>query len=474
MSKLVGSVRFAGLFLILIWAGGSIVSGQTFTTLHSFNRNDGAIPRGELVQAQGGKLYGTTSGGGVNSGQGTIFSTTVAGSFSSLHTFHGSDGAFPVTGVVQGTDGNFYGTTENGGYGFGTIFKIPPNGEVTTIYLFCAHLPCSDGSHPVGGLVQGVDGNFYGTTQEGGTNGSGTVFVITPAGSFTTLHRFNGDGGSPLGALVQAADGNFYGTTQLGGDAGGRGTVFKITPSGILTTLHDFAGGNDGSDPFAGLVIGVDGSFYGTTYLGGLSITGCGSGCGTVFKITRGGQLTTLYKFDKITGRSPKAALILASDGNLYGTTFAGGASDEGVAFRITSAGGFSVIHDFCLEAGCSDGSEPLSALTQDTNGIFFGTTSQGGLDGQNDGSIFSLDLDLKPFVSPRPAFGRVGASIDILGTNLTGATSVSFNGVSAVFSVKSQSEIIATVPTDATSGRISVVTSHGKLLSNAKFAIIF
>ena len=221
---------------------------------------------------------------------------------------------------MQAGDGNFYGTTEWGGaYGLGTVFKISPGGTLTTLYSFCAGgLSCADGSLPTAGLVQAADGNLYGTTAEGGANTDGTVFKITPGGSLTTLHSFEGnDGGLPEAALVQATDGNLYGTTSWGG-SGGYGTVYKITLGGTLTTLHSFSGyPTDGGDPYAALVQATDGNLYGTTWRGGSYDEG------TIFKITPTGTLTTLHSFDGTDGSFVQAGLVQASDGNFYGTASA-------------------------------------------------------------------------------------------------------------------------------------------------------
>jgi uncharacterized repeat protein (TIGR03803 family) len=231
-----------------------------------------------------------------------------AETFKTLANFDGTNGDDPE-GLVQGTDGNFYGTTAGGGTGSGTIFKITPGGVLTTLHSFNT----SDGSSPLA-LVQGTDGNFYGTTYvggdlscyDGGGYGCGTVFKVTASGKLTTLHSFDGtDGSQPAASLVQATDGNFYGTTINGG-ACILGTVFKITPSGELTTLYNFCGSSDGWGP-GPLVQATDGNFYGTMYFGGAS------GLGTVFKITATGKLTTLHSFDGTDGSNPRGALVQAT-----------------------------------------------------------------------------------------------------------------------------------------------------------------
>jgi uncharacterized repeat protein (TIGR03803 family) len=211
-----------------------------------------------------------------------------APTFTVLHSFDGTDGSAPYAALVQATDGNFYGTTSGVGPSAnnGTAFKITPNGTLTTLYSFCSLSSCADGTNPLAALVQATDGNFYGTTPDGGANGYGTVFKLTAGGTLTPLHSFNvTDGAYPRGGLVQGTDGNFYGTTSgthpITGTFVGFGTVFNITPSGTLTTLHSFDF-TDGYFPSAGPVQATDGNFYGTTAEGGAN------GDGTVFSLSVG------------------------------------------------------------------------------------------------------------------------------------------------------------------------------------------
>jgi len=426
-----------------------------------------------------------------------------AQTFETVHRFDGTHGGKPTGALVQATSGNLYGTTDTGGsnnecgdgVGCGTVFEISPSGgPVKTLYSFCSQggTACTDGANPQAGLVQGTGGNFYGTTQSGGaythcgTSGScGTVFEITPGGAPTTLHSFDFTDGSGPGALVQATSGDFYGTTWLGGaDGQGIGTVFKITPSGTLTTLYSFCpqiGCKDGASP-TGLVQATNGNFYGTTYGGGAKHQG------TVFKITPSGTLTTLYSFCSQTGctdgSNPYAGLVQGTDGNLYGTTYRGGANKRGTVlygcgtvFKITSSGTLTTLYSLCSQSGCTDGNEPLAGLVQDTNGMFYGTTSHGGANatdcgGGGCGTVFSLSVGLGPFVKTQPASGKVGGFVEILGTNLTGSTSVSFNGTPAVFRVVLNSLIKTTVPAGATTGTVQVITPGGTFSSNVPFRV--
>jgi uncharacterized repeat protein (TIGR03803 family) len=418
-------------------------TGGTLTTLYSFGSRPGApqYPYGGLVLGTDGNFYGTSATGGTNnacsdsgigSGCGTVLRVTAGGTPTRLYNFcsqtNCADGSLPYAALVQGTDGSFYGTTIDGGSttcegGCGTVFKITVEGRLTTLYSFCAQANCPDGDSPYGALVQGNDGDFYGTTIGGGANGSGgTVFKITPEGTLTTLYSFCSqanctDGQGPVGGLVQGAEGSFYGTTYEGG-VKSNGTVFRITTAGTLTTLHNFCSRTncaDGSQPQAGLALGTDGSFYGTTYQGGAK------GGGTVFKITSGGMLTTLYSF--------------------------------------------------CSQANCTDGVGPLDSPMQATDGNFYGTTYGGGPPGDG-GTVFSLSVGLSPFVKTNPTSGKAGKSVMILGSNLTGTTGVSFNGTAATFTVVSSTEITATVPAGATTGAVQVTTPGGTLQSNVTFRV--
>ena len=267
--------------------------------------------------------------------------------------------------------------------------------------------------------MQATNGDLYRTTFYGGTYGIGTVFQVTTEGTLTTLHSFDGaDGANPEAGLVQANNGKPYGTTYYGG---GYGTIFDITTGDALTMLHSFEGyPTDGSHPEAGLIQATYGNLYGTTTFGGAS-SACNLdgviGCGTIFESTPAGAVTVLFSFDDADGAYPAAGLLLATNGNLYGTTTAGGPSGQG--------------------------------------------------------TIFSLSAGLGPFVETVPSSGKVGAKVTILGNNLSGSTSVTFNGTAATFTAKSSTEITTTVPTGATTGYVKVTTSTGHTLtSNVKFRV--
>jgi uncharacterized repeat protein (TIGR03803 family) len=464
-----------------------MASAQTLTTLDSFTGGvNGAFPSGTLIQGIDGYLYGTSEGGlGEGEGSGTVFRVTAAGELRTLYAFCTKsgcpDGSSAVGGLVEGPDGSFYGTTNSGGAnGRGTVFKITPKGALTTIYNFCSQPSCTDGESPAFGSLLWSNGAFYGTTQQGGTGGTGTIFKISSSGVLTTLHSFCSeqnctDGGTPSVGLIQGTDGLFYGEADLGG-ANQQGTLYQISRDGTFKTIYAFCSLSDcadGNEPIAGLVQASDGNFYGTTSgLGGFGSTPYG----TVFRITPSGTLTTLHVFDYTDG-SWGGTMIQATDGNLYGTTWHGGLFGRGTLFTITLNGTLTTIYNFCSQSSCADGDTPISGLLQETNGKFYGTTELGGAnqvcDGFTCGTIFSLSAGLAPFVKAQPTAGKVNSRVSILGNNLSGVIGVSFNGVPAAIQVVSNSLIRTTVPTGATTGRIEVRTTRGTLSSNVPFQVL-
>jgi uncharacterized repeat protein (TIGR03803 family) len=481
--------------LLLCAATAVAAPAQVFNNLVSFDGTNGAQPRAALIQGANGSLYGTTLSGGSGSCVyyqvcGTVFDITSSRVLKAviLGAPYGQD---PFASLVLGTDGNYYGTTYYGPSsalcspeGCGTVFKITPGGTLTTLHVFDS----TDGANPsYGALIQAADDNFYGTTSEGGTGvcrnvlgaGCGTVFKMTSAGTLTTLYDFNStDGAHPSGGLIQAIDGNFYGTTQQGGDAScnaplGCGTVFELTPQGALTTLHTFES-VDGAYPIGTLIQASDGNLYGTTDGGGNSNPMCGVSCGTAFRITPAGTLTTIYTFcsqTNCTDGSNPPGLIQATDGNFYGTTAGGGADGVGTIFQLTVDAALTTLHSFDY----TDGAYPYARPVQATNGTFYGTTSYGRKDTcpQGCGTTFSLSMGLGPFVTFVRAAGKVGQTGGILGQGFTGTTSVSLNGLPANFTVVSDTFIKATVPAGATTGYVTVTTPSGVLTSNVPFHVL-
>jgi uncharacterized repeat protein (TIGR03803 family) len=459
--------------IFLLGATASMASAQTFTTLAILDGNS----LGSLVQGLDGNFYGTNLAGIA----GEIFKITPTGAVTTVYAFNSTDGDYPSAGLVLATDGNFYGTTLYGGtstacstVGCGTVFKITPSGVLTTLHSF----EYTDGANPYA-LIQGSDGELYGTTSGGGSGGDGSIFKITLGGALTTLHFMGStgdDGYAPEAGLVEGADGNYYGTTAHGGSfvcTFGCGTIFKMIPDGTVTTLHNFSS-TDGSFPDAPLIQAPDGNFYGTTLYGGSGTLCIGDqyfpGCGTVFKVTPSGTLTTLYSFCTQTGCNDgwgaQAGLVQGTDGSFYGATYWGGANSDGgygsgTVFKITASGALTTLHSF----DGLDGGGPYASLIQGTDGDFYGTTA-------NYGTVYSISMGLSPFVKMLPHVGKVGGAVKILGTDLTGATSVNFNGTAALFTVVSATEITATVPAGATTGRIQVATPGGALFSGGQFLV--
>jgi uncharacterized repeat protein (TIGR03803 family) len=387
VSNTLGSVTSTGAVLSVI---SVTAPGITMSTLWSFtDGNSGEFLYSPLAQGRDGNFYGTTLEGGP-SGDGTLFRVTTNGALTTLFSFNGNNGAFPYGGLDLGKDGFFYGTAFTGGtYGDGTMFKITTAGSFTSLTTFNEN----NGMYPVAGLVQGSDGFLYGTAYEGGAYGYGTVFRMTTGAALTTLVSFNyTDGGYPLAVLVQGSDGNFYGTTEEGG-TNGLGTIFKMTPSGIFTSLYSFSSGSDGAIPIAGLIQGVDGNFYGTTYEGGTD------DYGTVFEVTSSGALTTLYSFTGGSdGENPWGGLVQARDGNLYGTTQSGGTYGYGTVFQIAPTGPLNTLVQF----DGYNGANPSAALVQGTDGNLYGTTQAGGSAG--DGTIFKLTINGPLQITGQPA----------------------------------------------------------------------
>jgi len=464
---------------------------RRFSNLINFAGTNGDDPEFEtLLQGTDGRLYGTAWQGGdltcnAPFGCGTIFKLSTEG-LRTLHNFESNLGG-SFTGLILATDGSFYGDTYHGGdltcnppYGCGTIFKLTPSGTLTTLHQF----ELTDGVTLPMPLVEGIDGNLYGTTQNGGSGGNGTVFKIGLAGNFTVLHNFDATGADGLGpsSLVQATDGAFYGLTGAGGSGSdcflGCGTIFKITPGGAFTTLHDFSYA-EGTRTSGGLIQASDGNLYGTREEGGNN-SNCpeNDGCGTIVRFNIHGGVTTVYTFcsqpNCVDGYLP-GMLVQGTDGNLYGATVYGGNDTAcntppyscGTIYEIGLGGTLTTLHTFQMK----DGANPDGGLFQATNGSFYATTRQGGRYG--DGTVFRLDMGLGPFVSFVLPAGKVGQTGPILGQGFTGTTSVSLNGIPASFTVVSNTFIRATVPAGATTGYVTVTTPSGTLTSNVPFHVI-
>jgi uncharacterized repeat protein (TIGR03803 family) len=402
-------------------------NGQT-SVLYSFKGgSDGAGPVGlDLALDRMGNLYGTTGNGGAYA-EGTIFKVAPSGKETRLYNFTGgTDGWYPVAGVVRDSSGNLYGTAQGGGAeNMGVVFKLDTTGTQTTLCSFNGGV---DGANPVAGLIRDSSGNFYGTANYGGAANYGMVYALTPQGRETVLYTFQGqpDAAYPEGPLVRDASGNLYGGSYSGGT--GCGAIFKLDATGHESLLHDF-GWTDGCNPVGALVHDPSGNLYGVTETGGFGYgqfsslysftsfadgtgpngvvrdssgnlfgtTGGGGayGWGTVFKLSDPNVKTVLYNFTgKADGLAPSSNLTLDSTGNMYGTTGQGGASGFGVVFEVTPAGSESVIYSF---QGGSDGAGPLGDLIRNSAGTLYGITNSGGA--SNAGTVYQIDSSRKETV---------------------------------------------------------------------------
>jgi len=460
-----------------------------------------------------------------------------AQTFTTLASFTATTGATPLSPLVQGFDGNLYGTTVQYGYGFGTFIRVTSSGVVTPLYSFCQNLTdsgCPDGSYPQGTVALGTDGNFYGVTEGGyySSTGNGTVYKITAAGALTTLHTFCAlpgcaDGEYPTLGLTLARSGDFYGLSNAPEDSTAfDGQIFEISSSGafhnVLTVCPNTLCPAD-AGPIGSLLLARDGGF-----LSPGPGAGDGNGPGSLYNMSASGVPTLVLAFcdDSVChggGGYNRTPLVESPTGEIYGTFVEGGSSTNctygpgcGTVFEVTpfGAGYFNKIHNFCAEAGCADGFAP-GPLIQASDGNYYGTTTGGGkygygtifrilatgnfavvhnfspadgysptpiallqatdgnLYGATSQTIYRVSLGIAPFVKTVMNSGKVGGTVIILGNNLTGTTSVTFGGIAAAFTVVSSTEITATVPSGATTGNIQVVTPTSTLRSNVAFQVL-
>jgi uncharacterized repeat protein (TIGR03803 family) len=413
---------------------------HTFSALNNYVNSDGAYPTAGVIQGSDGALYGTTNGGGAN-GYGVVYKVNPDGSnFQVLYTFTGgNDGAYPYAGVIQGRDGALYGTTYGGFNNYGVVFKVNPDGSnFQVLYTFSGG---NDGAHPSAGVIQGRDGALYGTTEFGGANGYGVVYKVNPDGSnFQVLHTFsaldnnrdNPDGANPTAGVIQGSDGALYGTTEFGG-ANGYGVVFKVNPDGsnfqVIYTFTD----SDGANPNAGVIQGRDGALYGTTEFGG------SNNYGVVYKVNPdGSNFQVIYTFTDSDGANPNAGVIQGSDGALYGTTVNGGSNGDGVVFKVNPDGSnFQVLYTF---TGGNDGAYPYAGVIQGRDGALYGTTPDGGANGfgvlfkvNPDGSNFQVLHSFSYNDGANPYAGVIqGRDGALYGTTEVGGA----NGVGVVYKV--------------------------------------
>jgi uncharacterized repeat protein (TIGR03803 family) len=466
-----------------------ITPSGAYTVIHSFDSTR-ANPYSGLTLGADGNFYGGTYNGG-DFGFGTVFQITPGGTVTVLHSFALIEGAGPYAPPIQGTDGNFYGTTTIGGQGFGAVYKVTPAGGFTTLYAFDS----THGASPFAPLIQGKDGNFYGTTVGGGTTDFGTAFKITPSGALTVLYNFDSTHGSgPYSPLLQGSDGNFYGTARTGGSKNNGGVVFKLTAAKKpkLTVLYNFdatGATKDGVRPYAGLVQANDGNFYSVASAGGTN------SAGTLYRISSTGVYATLYNFVSATGSLPFATLRQHTNGKFYGEATTGGALGHGALFSFDAGlGPFITISPTSGQVG-----QPVDILGQSLSqatsvrftpnvaasaNVFGDTYMTTAVPNNATTGVVKVLLthghltsNQKFLVTPvvlsfNPPSGPVGTQVVITGNSLKGATKVTFGSKKAIFSVDSYTQITATVPAGAVTGKIQVTTPGGTAVSPTAFTV--
>ena len=479
------------------WSGGTNGLGTVYkvtpagklTVLYSFDGTHGSSPWSGVILATDGNFYGTTSSGGTSE-DGTVFKITPSGTLTVLYNFTGgSDGWSPIAPPIQGTDGSLYGTAKNGGTGYGTVYKLTLSGRFTLLHEFAG----TDGSTPEANLVQATNGTFYGTTAVGGITGGcgcGTVFSITSSGKFTLLYNFDGTHGSTpsYSALVQTSSGKFY-ATAINGGTNNDGVIYEITPAGLVTDLHSFTG-SDGDIPLVALVQANDGNYYSNAVQGG------STGNGTLFRISpSGGNFSIQYNYVSNDG-NPASPLLQNTNGIFYGKTDHGEPIGDGEFYSFSeglgpfisflppqSAGKVGASlgifgQGFTGTTGVSFGGTPAT-FTVASNTYLTATVPAGALTGPvtaatpggnlASSQTFRVTPQLNSFSPPS---GPVGTPVMITGVSLTQTSSVKFGARSASFTVNSDTQVTATVPTGATTGKITITTPGGTATSTTDFTV--
>lgn len=443
-------------------ACAALAQAQIYTQLHSLDESkEGSNPNNPdlLAQGQDGNLYGTLPS--KTSFQGSIFVSTTSGVVTLLYAFQGLDGSSPQSGLSLGFDGNFYGTTEvGGGPGMGTVFSFG-SGGLNSLHSFSGG---SDGAYPWTPPIQAPDGNIYAITSDG--DNPGTIYRITPSGAFSAIGTAPSETIAPL---ILGSDGNLYGTTPNGGTFN-EGTVFQLTITGKvpkLKIIHNFkTDGIDGTNPSGPVMQGADGKLYGTTVWQGTADQGI------VFVMTlSGGGYKVLHSFQGTEGTNVYAGLVQGSDKFLYGVAARGGTNSVGTLFKVSTTGkNFTVLHDFDTPSGDT----PFATPMLHTNGIIYGLTHHGGTPNTAYGVIYSFDAGLKPFASLVVfSSGKVGESVGILGQGFTSATGVQFGSGPGTYTVVSDTYMIASPATGATTGPVTILEPGGNLVTPQTYNVI-
>ena len=458
----------AAIFIAVLAAAAPPAQAQSVNTLFNFqsnsNNSEPSEPQGNMAQGRDGNFYGISSSGD-GCCQGVFYkidSTGVMTALASMPDFQGTN----CNGVVLATDGNFYGTCYSDPTNNGTLIRLTPVGAITVLHTFLG--TTTDGCHPLAAPIQGTDGSLYGTTGFCGANGYGTVYKFSPSGTYTQLYSFQGppnDTAEPLG-LVEGTDGNLWGMGS--GWIISNGAVFKVSAAGKETLVYAFKGGPaDGQNPLTSLIQGADGNYYGTTEFGGTS------NLGTVFKLTPAGVETVLYNFpNQSDGAYPRLPLTQGLDGLLYGITTdcAGGGCAQAALFDISTAGAYKNL--YLYPVGVPNSIQPFAPLLLSTNGTLYSTTFQGGV--ASSGTFYDVTTNFKPFISlVNVRSGKEGAQVGILGQGFSTASVVKFGGtIATTTKLTGKTFILATVPSAALTGKITVTTGSATLSTVSAFKV--
>ncbi len=431
---------------LLVAFAAAPLHAQHYQDLYDFNCDSGCTPYGILIQGVNGNLYGTSSSGGAHN-LGTIFMVSLTGAYTDLFDFNSTTGAGGGGLTLESVDKNFYGTTS------GTLFQFNPSANAFAVmYTFSS----TDGT-PAGPPVEGKDSNLYGVVGE-------TPYRFTV--STATLELLsNPVPGDPSGPLFAASDGYMYGATENGGHLEA-GEIFRLSTTGAIKKLYAFTDEDDGANPNAPLTEGIkDGNLYGTAHIGGYYHDGV---YGTIFEMSLpSDNLGAGYNFDGSAGTNPTAGLLSASDGNFYGTTNAGGSNDLGVIFEWQTGGSYFELFDFSGNGGLVPGATPNTAIMEDTNGMFYGLTSSGGANGAG---VFYTMTPASPVNHISLCcnwFVVLDQPVTIVGQNLTGVVNVYFGSVQAQFRPGSDTYLIADVPSAAIDGLVTVTLATGEQIES-------
>ena len=455
------ALAFTAVTLIVMFVAAAVpLPAQTVNTLFNFESNSNNTqptnPQGNMAQGRDGLFYGISSSGN-GCCQGVFYKIDSTGVLTALASMTDVEGT-NCNGLVLATDGNFYGSCYSDPTNNGTLIKLTPTGTITVMHTFLG--TTADGCHPLAPPIQATDGNLYGTTGFCGANGYGTVYKMSPTGTYTQLHSFQGppnDTAEPLG-LVQGTDGNLWGMGN--GWIISDGAVFKISAAGAESLVYTFKGGTtDGANPYTNLIQGSDGNYYGTTEYGGAD------SYGTIFKLTPAGVETVLYNFPNQTdGAYPRLPLTQGLDGLLYGmaTDCPGGGCGPAGLFDITTKGVYKNLYIYPL--GPSNSIQPFAPLLLSTNGTLYSTTYQGGV--ASSGTFYSVSTNYSPFISlVNVRNGKEGSQVGILGQGFSAASVVKFGGTAATTAkVAGKAFILATVPAGALTGKVTVTTGSTTL----------